>query len=313
MNIFYGRKLAVFSFVLIFAAILSGCGKNSEGIVAKVSDEEITQEEFDKEFGFYRDSYERQLGEDALTQVGSDGKTLENTIKQMVLDTLIVEKLIIKDSASKNIVVTDEEVDKRIEELVGSLGGEDELNGFLESNSMTIEYFKKYTKNDILFNKHNEDFKNKTDISDKEAKDFFEENKEELVIVRASHILLSTEEDAIRVLKAIKKGDSFEELAVIESKDSTSAINGGDLGYIVKGKYNAVQEFEKAVFSLEVGEISEVIKTEVGFHIILVKERKDTFEELKNEIIDILKNQKYASYIEQLKENGKIKIYMEIS
>lgn len=299
--------------MLILAIGISGCSKSvEEGIVARVNDEAISQEEFDVEFEIYRDSYERQLGEDALTRVEPDGRTLETVIKQGVLDTLIVERIIKQDSIAKNITVTDEELNERMDELIDSLGGETEFDSFLESNSMTREYFTNYTRNDILFNKHSEDFINNIDISDEDGKDFFNENKEDLIVLKASHILLSSEEDGNRVLKALKDGESFEDLAIRESKDSTSAVNGGDLGYIVKGKYAAVPEFDKAVFGLEVGEISDLIKTEVGYHIIRLDDRRDTFEELKDEIADLLKNQEYAKYVKDLEEKGKVVIYMDV-
>ena len=312
LNIFSKRRILIVSLMLIFAIGLSGCASEVEGVVARVNDEDITQEEFDVEFEIYKETYERQLGEGALTRVEPDGRTLETQIKERLLDTLIVERLIMQDSIAKDITVTDEEVDEKLGELVDSLGGEEQFNEFLESNGMTREYFTNYTKNDILFNKHSEEFTNSVEIEDAEAEGFFNENKEDLIVLRASHILLSTEEDGNRVLQTLESGENFEDLVITESKDSTSAVNGGDLGYIVKGKYSAVPEFEKTVFDLEVGEISGLVQTEVGFHIIRLEERRDTFEELKDEILDLLKNQEYASYVKELEEKGKITIYMDI-
>ena len=298
--------------MLIFAISINGCAKDVEGVVARVNGQDITQEEFDAEFEIYRETYERQLGEDALTRVEPDGRTLETIIKQRVLETLIEESLIKQNSEQKNISVSDEEVSERIVELTESLGGESEFNEFLESNGMSREYFTNYTKNEILFNKHSTDFMNNIEISDEEGEKFFNENKEDLIVLRVSHILLSTEEDGNRVLKALESGESFEDLAIKESKDSTSAINGGDLGYIVKGKYAAIPEFDKAVFELEVNEISGLVKTEVGYHIIRLDDRRDTFDELKDEISALLKNQEYSKYIKELGDKGKINIYMDV-
>lgn len=298
--------------MLIFAIALSGCAKDVEGVVARVNDEDISQEEFDLEFEIYKETYERQLGEGALTRVEPDGRTLEMEIKEMLLDTLIVERLIMQDSIAKDITVSDEEVTERLDELIVSLGGQEQFNEFLGLNAMTKEYFTNYTKNDILFNKHSEEFISKVEIDHKEAEIFFNENKEDLIVLRASQILLSREEDGNRVLEALRNGEDFEDLVITESKDSTSAVNGGDLGYIVKGKYKAVPEFEKALFELEVGEISDLIKTEVGFHIIRLDDRRDNFEELKDEISDLIKNQQYASYVKELEEKAKIIIYMDI-
>lgn len=313
MKRFYKRrKLLILSLILIFAITLTGCTEDVEGIVARVNDEEITQEEFDQEFEIYRESYVRRLGEDALTRVGSDGRTLETEIKEILLDTLIVEKLIMQDSISNNITVTEDEVDERIDDLIESLGGESSFEEFLESNAMTRDYFTKFTKNDLIFSQHKDEFLNNVEIKEEEAEEYFKENKEGLIILRASHILLSTEEDGNRVLEELGNGASFEDLAVEKSMDSQSAVNGGDLGYFSRGDYAAVEEFEKAIFDLEVGEISDLVKTEVGYHIIRLDERRDTFGELKEEIIDLLKDYQYAKYIEELEGKGKIKVYMDI-
>lgn len=307
------REYQIIYLILIFIIALSGCtSENIEDTVAKVNDEYIPQEEFDNEFQFLRDSRVRQLGEDALTEVGSDGQTLETSIKKRILDTLIVERLILQDADSKNIIVKDEEVTESIDEIMEALGGELEFEEFLESNTMSIEYFTNYTRNRLVFERHLDNFNTSIDISDDEAEKYFNENKDDLIELRASHILLSNEEDGNRVLKAIRDGQSFDDLALTESKDSRSAMYGGDLGYFEKGEFAAVQEFEKAVFNLEVGGISELIRTEVGYHIIRLDERKDSFEELKDKVINTLKTQEYEKYIEDLRDKAEIKIYLDI-
>ncbi len=89
--------------------------------------------------------------------------------------------------------------------------------------------------------------------------------------VRASHILVPTEDKANWIYKEIKNGKSFEKLAK-EYSDCPSKANGGDLGYFGKGQM--VGEFEKVAFSLKEGEISKPVKTQFGYHIIKVTGRK---------------------------------------
>lgn len=84
--------------------------------------------------------------------------------------------------------------------------------------------------------------------------------------IRASHILVSTEAEAHRVLEELKKGASFEELAKKYSKDTPSALRGGDLGEFQRGDF--VEEFEKVAFGLKPGETSGIVKTALGYHII---------------------------------------------
>ncbi len=84
--------------------------------------------------------------------------------------------------------------------------------------------------------------------------------------IRASHILVATEAEAQQVLAELKKGASFEELAKKYSKDTPSALQGGNLGEFQRGDF--VEEFEKVAFGLKPGETSGIVKTALGYHII---------------------------------------------
>ena len=89
--------------------------------------------------------------------------------------------------------------------------------------------------------------------------------------VKASHILVKTETEAKKILEELKKGASFAKLAQQKS-ECPSKKRGGDLGWFGRGKM--VPEFEKAAFSLKKGELSNVVKTQFGFHIIKVEDTK---------------------------------------
>lgn len=101
--------------------------------------------------------------------------------------------------------------------------------------------------------------------------------------IKASHILVEDEETAKEVKNKLNEGASFEELAQEYSTDG-SAANGGDLGYFGPGQM--VPEFEEAAYALEVGEISEPVQSQFGFHIIKLTDKKEVapFEEMKEEI-----------------------------
>lgn len=90
--------------------------------------------------------------------------------------------------------------------------------------------------------------------------------------IRASHILVSSLDLAKKIKKELKDGKEFQVLAKKYSTCPSSA-NGGDLGYFGKGQM--VKEFENAAFSLKVGEISEPVKTQFGYHLILVTDKKE--------------------------------------
>ncbi len=89
--------------------------------------------------------------------------------------------------------------------------------------------------------------------------------------IRASHILVKTENDAKVILQRLHKGESFAKLAMEFSTDS-SKRRGGDLGYFGRGRM--VRAFENAAFSLEKGQVSQPVKTEFGWHLIKVTDKK---------------------------------------
>lgn len=88
--------------------------------------------------------------------------------------------------------------------------------------------------------------------------------------VKASHILVETEEEAISLKEGILSGEAFEDVAAAHSL-CPSGANGGDLGFFGKGQM--VREFEEAAFSLNVGEISDPVKTNFGWHLIVVTDK----------------------------------------
>ncbi len=154
-------------------------------------------------------------------------------------------------------------------------------------------------------------------VEEDEVKDYYEKHKEQFKkpeSVRASHILTEDEVTANKILKQIKEGLSFEEGANTYSKCS-SEQNGGDLGYFSRGKM--VQEFEDAVFSMQIGEISKPVKTQFGYHIIKLVDKKEadisTLEEVKERLTQHLlamkQNDLYTDKGNELKKKFEVKIH----
>ena len=109
------------------------------------------------------------------------------------------------------------------------------------------------------------------------------------------------------MLEKAKSGQEFSELAKEYSDDTVSASQGGDLGYFTKGKM--VKAFEDAAFNLKPGEISDIVESEYGYHIIKVYDKVDkqlSFEEVKDEIKTILTENKYIESIEEISKKAKV-------
>ncbi|WP_071459071.1 peptidylprolyl isomerase [Bacillus massilinigeriensis] len=227
---------------------LSACNAGSSDVVVKTDAGDITKDEL---YQSMKDKY----GEQA------------------------VQELVYKKVLSKKYKVTDEEVDKKLKELKEELGENFEL--VLQQNNLKNEKeLKKVLKDQIMMEKAAmKDIK----VSEKDIKKSYDEYKPD---IKASHILVEAkDEKLINEIKAkLDKGEKFEGIAKEFSKDPGSAQNGGDLGYFGPGKM--VPEFEKAAYSLKVGEISKPVKTEMGWHIIKLTDKKEkkSYDEMKDKL-----------------------------
>jgi peptidyl-prolyl cis-trans isomerase C len=178
--------------------------------------------------------------------------------------------------------------------------------------------FQKLTLISVLLEKEIED---KAKVSDKEVKDYYETHKSEFAAntqVRASHILVKTEDEANKIYDELKHGADFAKLAREKSLDTGSAKNGGDLGFFSRNQM--VPEFEKVAFTLKKGEISKPVKTQYGYHIIKVTDRKEgaalEFDKIKDLLAQKLTSQKqkelFDSYVNTLKNSYKPEINKEL-
>ncbi|SHI07330.1 SurA N-terminal domain-containing protein [Sporanaerobacter acetigenes] len=304
------KRFLILAIILgLFVLVLTGCEKVPKDAVAKVNGDTISQDEFDKNFEMYKKAYESQFGPDIMKKDAGNDKTFEEVIKENILEKLITEKLITESAKEKNITVTDEEFNEQLKNYEEILGGEEKYKEFLKQNNLTEEYFKDSIKKEMIIDKYKNDYVNGLKISEEEAKKHFEENKDAYVKIRASHILVKTEEEAKKVLEKIQKGEDFHALAATESIDNMSAVQGGDLGFFARGQM--VPEFEEAAFSLKPGEVSEIVQTDYGYHIIKVEDRLDKYEDVKDEVLEDLKNQKYEVSVKKMRDEAKVKIYMK--
>ncbi|MDT8862027.1 peptidylprolyl isomerase [Alkalihalobacillus sp. MEB130] len=139
------------------------------------------------------------------------------------------------------------------------------------------------------------------DITEEEMRSYYEENEEEFSEeVRASHILVEDEDTANELIERIEAGEDFADLAREYSTDPGSGARGGDLDFFGRGQM--VEPFEEAAFSLEIGEISEPVESDFGFHIIKVTDQRDDFEGFAEEIEQILIQQQSKSTDEVMAE-----------
>jgi len=126
--------------------------------------------------------------------------------------------------------------------------------------------------------------------------------------IHARHILVETEDEAKTILGELKKGTDFAELARLKSKDPGAAAEGGDLGYFTKDQM--VPEFSEAAIKLDKGQLSEPIKTQFGWHVIKVEDKRDRpvppFDQVKDQIQTYVARKAQADVISKLRQGAKI-------
>ena len=244
-------------------------------------------------------------------------QSIINALKNNVLKQMINSELLYQEAAKEKIKITDSEINAEIDKIKESFPSQEEFDNVLKSNNLTINELKDDIQRNLMITSILDKSRSNIIVTDEELKQYYTENKEsffEEEKIHARHILLETEEEALNIIQQLKEGIvDFAELAK-ENSIGPSASNGGDLGFFSRGQM--VKEFEDAAFALQPGEISGVVKTQFGFHVIKVEERKEahqsTFEESKEQINNLLKNQKeneaITQLISRLNENADITI-----
>ncbi|OFW52751.1 MAG: hypothetical protein A2163_05155 [Actinobacteria bacterium RBG_13_35_12] len=251
-----------------------------------------------------------------------DDKTLSSldqsaivSFKKNILNQLIDYELLYQQAQKEKVKISNDEINLEIDKIKDNFSSPEEFEGALKANNITLAQLKEDIKRQLMLNKVLAEIKSQVSISDEDLLEYYNENKESLVEpeqVHARHILVKTEEEANTLLLQLKEGlADFSKLAKEKSTDS-SAPSGGDLGFFTRGQM--VKEFEDAAFSLEPGDISDVVQTQFGYHIIKCEEKKEeyspTFEEAKEQISNTLRSQRenetISAFISKLREEAVI-------
>ena len=313
------------SSLLCISAVGCSSKKNNSDIVAKVNENNITIEDFKVTLALNKIDLESKYGSTVWETEVENGVKFKDTFKNRVLKGMIDVEAVCEEAKKDGLTPSEEEIDKAFDELNKNLYANENYKKILEDLKISDTCIKSQVEKTLTIQKYTENFDKNLKISDEEMKKYYEEHKADYYKdeVKASHILISTVDDngnelseakkkeakkkAEEVLKKAKSGEEFSELAKEYSDDPGSAANGGDLGYFTKGQM--VQPFEEAAFSLKSGEISGLVESEYGYHIIKVYDKIDkqlTFDEVKDEIKKTLTEDKYMESIEAITKKAKV-------
>jgi peptidyl-prolyl cis-trans isomerase C len=294
----------------------------AKDIVAKVNGVAITQTEIDRAVKILFTQYKMQ--EPVAAEI-------KKKAEAAAMDRLINTELLYQAGSKMEIKDLDKQVETQIAQKKAQAPSTAEYEKFLKEMNLTEADLKLFSRKEIVLdNLLQKEVVSKITVTDAEVKKFYDENKDKAPLktedsIRASHILIGADEKASAddKKKAKEKAESIhkkvlagEDFAAAAQKDSTcpSAAQGGDLGYFTKGQM--VPEFEAAANALKPGEVSGVVETKFGYHIIKVQEKKTagtvSLEEAKKNIEGYLKSEKIqkgvSEYLEKLRKEGKVEI-----
>jgi peptidyl-prolyl cis-trans isomerase C len=293
--------------------------KPSDEKVAVVNGVAISRIQFDKELKAQLQRKSQQGG-----QI-SDAQMTE--LKNELLDDLIDREVLSQESQNAGIKITRQNVDDQIAAIKKRFPNEEEFKKALDSMGLTEEDVRDQIQRGLAIRELiDQKVASKVVITDEETKAYYDGNPQffnQPEEVRASHILIKVDPAADDATKAaarkkiedlqqkLKAGGDFAELAK-ENSEGPSNVRGGDLGYFKRGQM--VKPFEDAAFSMKTNEVSELVETRFGYHLIKVYDKKPeqtlAYADVKDKIAQRLKQEKVEKdvtrYVEDLKKGAKI-------
>jgi parvulin-like peptidyl-prolyl isomerase len=254
----------------------------------------------------------------------------EEELLKEALNMIIDERLMLQEGKKLGFIVDEDSIDAAMKDIAQKNGLQEvQLEQMLEREGRSLSSYRNHIRDQILVSKITRfEISNRVKVSDKEVNQYYRDHQKEFWEdgrVRARHILFIAErsssetnrkvklQQAKKVLNEIRKGKDFAELAMEYSED-VSASDGGDVGFVVRGKM--VREFEEAVFDLKPGQISDIVETEYGYHIIKVEEVVSgntlTLKDAKERVTKVLTMEKqkqgYEDWMGELKKAAFIEV-----
>ena len=309
----------VLALLLFFLPAVAEEKKSSEDKIAVVNGVVITRSQYDREVKIQRERVTRQGRKVTDDQLPA--------LKNQVLEGLIEREILIQESRKAGINISDQKVDEQLAKIKKRYPDENEFNNALSKMDLSEDDVKNQIKHGLAIRELiDKQITDKVVITDKESKAFYDGNPQlfkQPEQVKASHILIKADANADEAKKAeakkkikevqqkLKDGGDFSGLAK-EFSEGPSNVKGGDLGYFNRGQM--VKPFEDAAFAMQPNEVSDIVETRFGYHLIKVYDKKPeqvlAYADVKDKLNEHLKKEKVAKqaseYVAKLRKNAKI-------
>ena len=314
-------RTAVLVVLFAFSAACWATGSH-HGNALRVNGVDISYQRY---IGFYQ---EYQRSKNVAVGARGDQLPLLTRLRKEAMELLIEQEVLLQAAEAENIEVVSGEVDAALAEVSAPFNNPDEFRRRLETEGYTKDSYRKHLQRMIAASKYLDGIRAETNVSDEELQAYYRDNEYRLTLpeqVRVRHILLSWKplgkpddraalhQQMADILKKARAGEDFAGLAREYSEDSTR-LDGGDVGLFHRGQM--VPVFEAAAFSLKPGQISDIIETPFGVHILRLEERKEArllpLDEVREQLRDHIRKEKMDKVVDakkaELREQAEIDI-----
>lgn len=296
----------------------------ADEVLARVNGTEIKRKEVDAALRGVKASlarHGRQMSEEERRRV-----------EWNIVDQIVSRELVLQAASNSVPADLEQRVDQQLAEVKARVGGDEALAQALADAGLAVGDYRRRVRENLIVEAAMQDvLHQEVRVTPDEARAFYDANRARFhqpETVHASHILVRVPADATDAIKSEKRmqmdvirarleqGEKFAEVARQVSEDPGSAPQGGDLGYIARGRM--VPEFDEAAFTLKTNEVSSVITTQFGYHLLLVTDRKPArevpFEEAQADIGKMLTGQKQSEavrhYTDQLRAKANVEVLL---
>jgi foldase protein PrsA len=283
-------KIKLLALLGAAAVAFAACGDSdiTASAAATVNGEKITVDEVDRELA----KFEKSAQFEQLT-AEQDADKVRRQFEQGYLSQIVRRHVMRPLAEERDLAITEAEVDESIEAIKADFPSDKEFEDALDQQGVSMDQLPELVRDQLTEEALREDVKAEIEPSDDELQSHYDENIDRYQQTKASHILIEQRAEAEDVAKELQGARAneikklFAERAKKLSQDPGSGKKGGDLGYFASGEL--VPEFEEAAGKLELGEVSDPVQSEFGFHIIRVTDRRlQPFEEVRDQIAEEL-------------------------
>jgi len=264
---------------------------NEQPLAAMVNGQPILLDDYQKETA----RFEAAMAGQGLDLEGEEGQTKLAQMRRQVLASMIEQVLIEQAAAQEGVTISEQELEAAIRDTIGEGGGQATFEEWLRTSGLTYEDFREELRFQLLAQAVFEWITASVPTTGEQ--------------VHARHILVGTEEETRAVLTRLQAGEDFASLASELSQDQNTKEAGGDLGFFPRGQLIS-PEVEEAAFALPPGQISDVVRSQFGYHVVQVLEKAPD-RPLPTELLNAMKEEAFARWMQEQWDRATIERFVD--